>query len=312
MLGPAFKLINMTINLLPFGLVIWGFYQMLWGMHLASSTFTFSTFVKTRTFGCTTQAETFMLCKGNDDFSWNDNIQATDVGDALESFNGSNLFTVIVFSLLNVCWILLYLKNSGLFTRSWGTIGYHAANVKSMKSSSYKCWGYFIASLLALMTIVGLPLVVSYKNDESRNDPTSSQEEQDANADQQRKMLQTFFNGCFQSALGLYALLTPAPDTIEYGEKIMNLKVNSQPWTVSRNVMEKFQDAILATGGGASGYLINLTGCSNSDVEGILKDVTVIPFQLTCIQKMTNRIMCKKDQVAGGDNVDTPTTALSI
>lgn len=302
MLGFVFKPVNMAMNLLPFALIIWGFYQMCWGMNLVSETYTFHTFVKERTWGC--DADTFIAsCTTPDDFSMGENIQVTHVGNAEGAYNKSSLPFVVIFSLLNVVWMMLFVKNSGLISRPWGTIGYHAANVKAMRMSLYKYWGYVIAFFLALVSFIGVIMVTQSKNDEAEN-PNFSQAEKDANADQQSKMLIAFANGCFQAAMGIYALLVTAPDTIKYGETVMNLKVSSKPWTASRNVMEKFQDAIAAAAGGDSKYLMDLTGCSKSDVKEILNDVEVIPFETTCIQKVKNKIFCKGNKKADGDDVD--------
>lgn len=296
MFGPAFKLINMTMNLLPYGLVFWGFYQMVWEINQASETHTFYTFVTEKTY-CADQSQAYVkACNG---FEWDRNIQVTDMKSAEESMNELGLAFVLFFSFLNVLWMLIYIKNSGLFTRSWGTVGYHAANVKSMRQPLYKYFGYLIAFVLFFMACFGLAKITESEDGEK---PELKQSEKD----QQSKILTIFFNGIFQCVLGLMALLTPVPDTIDYGDNIMNCKVKAQPWQVSRNVMEKFQDAVAAARGGDSGYLKDMTGCSKNDVDGILSDVKVIPFKQSCFTKFTNMLMCKGEEKhdMGGNSID--------
>lgn len=301
MLGPFFKLINMTVNLLPFGLVIWGFYSMVWGMNQAGETYTFYDFVQEKT--CETPADTYYdSCQSSGSFSWDWNIQVVDLKSAEEGWNDNGVVFVTIFSLINVFWAVLYLKNSGVWKHSYGTVGYHSANVTSQRQSLYKYWGYLVALILFIMTCIGINLLTDTKDiDNARNEA-----ERDAEKDQQAKMQVLFFNGMFQCVLGLQALMTPVPDTIKYGDKITSLKVAGKPWSLSSKIMEKFQDAVNAARGGDNGYLKNLTGCNESDVDAILTDVTPIPFQLGCIEKTTNILLCKgeKNDGSGGDRIE--------
>jgi len=263
MFGCIFKPINMIMNLLPFVLVIWGFYQMVWGMNQAGATYTFYHFVTeitcSRSIRESSEAgQTFFdNCRpgGPHNWKWTNNVQVTDLTKAEEDMEKAGLAFCLVFGFLNVIWILLYLKNSGLIYNSWGTIGYHAANVKSMKQPLYKYFGYFITFFLVCCAIYGISALGDSKQD------TETAAEEDQQNDQLQKQYVTFFNGIFQCLLGLIALMSPVPDTIKYGEKIMQCKVNAKPWQASRGVMEKFQDALAAARGGDNGYLIDLTNC---------------------------------------------------
>lgn len=317
MLGPLFKLINVVINLLPFALIIWGFQQMTWNTIAAASVHTFRTYITYDTCGenrwadqCLNEAD----CRGmapahafirdcnnqlnNYPFDWDRNLQVTDLQKAEENWNGTGVLMVAAFSFLNVIWMVLYLRNSGVFTHSFGTVGYHYKNVKAMRNKTYKYFGYFLILVLFGFLVFG---VVSIGEEEDRE--MTSAEESDKK-DQQSKMYTIFFNGVFQCLMGFVALLTSVEDTVEFGEKLMNLKVSSKPWQTSQAVMEKFQDALSAARAGDKRYLIDLSECGDGDVDGVLKDVTAIEFELSFFQKVKNCILCKGDQQQKNDGIN--------
>lgn len=263
MCGPVFKLTNMTMNLLPYVLVIWGFYTMVRGINIASATTTFETFVNSETCGLET-------CTN---FSFDDQFKVINGVKAEKDYKEHGLPFFGTFTFVNLIWMVLYVRGSGFFSESWGTVGYHAQNVKAMRQPTYTYFGYFICFILVIMTLYG----VSMLSDEP-------------------KLLQVLFNGIFQCALGLMALMSPVPDTIQYGEKVKNCKISAKPWQTSRAVMEIFQDAVAAASSGDSRYLRDLTGCGKSEVAGLLADVTAIPFEAGCLGRM-----CGK-----GDEEDAP------
>jgi len=281
-LNTVYKFVNMSMNTLPFALLIWGFYTMVYGIISADNSYDLHSYLTQQT--CSGAADTFLQ-----DCSVDYNIQVVDVTTAQEDYMDMGVIFVSCFSLINVAWICLFVKNGGLFSQSWGTIGYHALNVKSMRQSSYKFLGYTVATVLMCMSIYGLKSIT----DEEEHYSDADEETQKV---QTKKMIGLFANGLFQCVLGLVALITPVPDTIEYGEKFMNCKVKSQPWTTSRDVMEKVQDAVAAARGGENGYLKELTGCSDNDVDKLLSDVKAIPFEVSFVTKVTNFVLCK-----GGD-----------
>jgi len=284
-LGTVYKFVNMSMNTLPFALLIWGFYTMVFGIISADNSYDLHSYLTQQT--CSGAADTFF-----DDCSYayyNDNVQVVDITSAQEDYMGTGVTFVSCFSLINVAWICLFVKNGGMLSQSWGTIGYHALNVKSMRQSSYKYLGYTVATVLMCMSIYGLKSIT----DEEDHYSDAHEETQKV---QTNKMIGLFANGLFQCVLGLVALITPVPDTIEYGDKFMNCKVKSQPWTTSRDVMEKVQDAVAAARGGENGYLKELTGCSDDDVDKLLSDVKPIPFEVSFVTKVTNFVLCK-----GGD-----------
>jgi len=285
-LGTVYKLINMSMNTLPFALLIWGFYTMVYGIIQADNSYDLHSFLTQQT--CSTAADTFY----NDcrvDTTIEHNIQVVDITLAQEDYMGMGVIFVSCFSLINVAWIGLFVKNGGMFSQSWGTIGYHALNVKSMRQSSYKYLGYTIATILACMSFYGLSEIT---NEEEHYSEAYAETQKV----QTEKMIGLFANGLFQCVIGLVALITPVPDTIEYGDNFMNCKVKSQPWTTSRDVMEKVQDAVAAARGGENGYLKELTGCSDNDIDKLLSDVKAIPFEVSFVTKVTNFVLCK-----GGD-----------
>lgn len=309
MLGPLYKLFNIIINLLPFALIIWGFQQMTWNTISAASVHTFRTYITYDTCGgnrwadqCLNEAmcnqmapaEAFIRdCNSelnNYPFDWDRNLQVIDLQKAEENWSTTGVAMVAAFSFLNLIWMALYLKNSGVFSHSFGTVGYHYKNVKAMRKKTYKYFGYFLVLVLAGFLVFG---VVSIGAEEDRE--LTSAEEEDKK-DQQSKMYTIYFNGVFQCLMGFVALLTTVEDTVEYGEKLMNLKVKSQPWQKSQSVMEKFQDALAAARAGDKRYLKDLTGCGEGDINDILNDVTAIEFELSFFQKVKNCIFCKGDQ----------------
>merc|ERR1719384_2645393 len=93
------------------------------------------------------------------------------------------------------------------------------------------------------------------------------------------------------------ALMTPVPDTVEYGEKVKSCKVSAKPWQKSRAVMESFQDAVAAARSGDSRYLKDLTGCNESEVAELLADAKAIPFELSCIGKMWGNVEADEENV---------------
>merc|ERR1712241_580768 len=190
----------------------------------------------------------------------------------------------------NVVWMALYLWNSGMMSHSFGTVGYHYRNVKAMRKKTYKYFGYFLIVVLFGFLAFGINAIGAHEDEEL----TAAEEE--ARADQRTKMYTIYFNGVFQCLMGFMALLTPVPDTIEYGEKLMKLTVKSQPWQKSQAVMEKFQDALAAARAGDKRYLTEMTGCAESEVNEILADVTAIKYEISFFQKMINMILCKGDE----------------
>lgn len=273
---------------------------MTWGMTEAGEQFTFEHFVTKRTCDDHRVNDAFRdNCKAGGDYgwSWDKELLVTDLTAAEEDFADGGRGFVLAFGFLNAIWMLLYLKNSGLIKYSWGTIGYHASNVKAMRQPLYKYFGYFISLFLAIIAVYGA-IQVGDRGDVQEG--TSDRDEQDA---QKGKIYTIFFNGVFQCVIGLMALISPAPDTIEYGETVMQRKINAQPWQVSRGVMEKFQDALSAARGGDSGYLKDLTNCSEGEVEVILTDVRPIPYTESLFTKIKNCLCCKsskKDEETGG------------
>lgn len=177
-------------------------------------------------------------------------------------------------------WMCLFVKNSGLLSETWGTIGYHSQNVKAQRRSSYQYFGYIVAFFLFCVSLYGF---TQFKDDPSR--------------------LGQFFNGIMQCVIGLLALMSPVPDTIDYGEKIRSCKVSGKPWETSRNVMEKFQDAVAAATAGDSGYLKDITGCTQNELKEILADVTAIPFDAGCFGNL-----CGKAEVLEEDDEEYGTS----
>lgn len=311
MLGPLYKLLNICMNLLPFALIIWGFQSMTWNTISAASVHTFRTFIEYKTCGlnrwehqCTDEA----MCNqfpparafqrdcnnelNNYPFDWNRNLQVTDLQQAKENWDETGIIMVAAFSFLNLIWMAIYLKNSGVFSHSFGTVGYHYKNVRAMRKRTYKYFGYFLVLVLAGFLAFG---VISINDDDEDEESTDSIEQADKDNAKSR-MLTIYFNGVFQCLMGFVALLTTVEDTVEYGEKLMNLKLKSQPWQKSHSVMEKFQDALSAARTGDREYLKELTDCGEGDIDHILNDVTAIKFELSCLQKVKNFILCKGGQ----------------
>lgn len=292
MLSSVYKIVNMAMNILPFGLLIWGYYTMSWGITQAEESWTFHTFVQEHT--CSGPAQTFIqTCQSHEWFDWDWNIQVVNLKEAQETYNKVQVFVVAFFSVINVIWIAIYVKNGGALSQPWGTVGYHALNVKAQRQSTYKYFGYGIGFVLAVLAMVGLHFILGRGTD---GDSGKSETELEAEKIQAGKILSLFGNGLFQCVLGLFALMTPVPDTVKYGEKLMSRKLKSQPWNTSRQVMEQFQDAVAAARGGDNGYLKEMTGCSDNEVDMLLSDVTAIPFEVSFVTKMTNMLLCK-----GGD-----------
>lgn len=309
MLGPVYKVSNMMMNLLPFALIIWGFQQMTWNTISAASVFTLRTWITEDTCGanrwadqCTSQemcaktppADAFIRdCNSglnNYPYDWDRNVQVTDLHKAEENWGTTGVAMVAVFSLFNVIWMALYLKNSGVLSYSFGTVGYHYKNVKALRNKTYKYFGYFLIMVLFGFLIFGINRIEAHEEGEL----TPAEEE--AKKDQKSKMYTIYFNGVFQCLMGFMALLTTVPDTVEFGEKLMKLTVKSQPWQKSQAVMEKFQDALAAARAGDKRYLTEMTGCAESEVNEILADVTAIKYEISFFQKMINMILCKGDE----------------
>jgi len=316
MFGTAFKTMNVTMNLLPYALLIWGFYTMIWGISTSRDSFSFYHFVDEMTCRDMTVADNYLRdcesdlpdSKGDYNyFHWDMNIQVTNLTAAKDFYNESLLAYVVTWSLFCVAWIGIYLKNSGVFSQSWGTIGYHALNVKTMRMPFYKYFGYLLTFFLSCLTIYGFQAIFGHNAGEN-----ATEEEEDAARVQREMMATTFANGMFQCILALVTLMTPVPDTVKYGEKLMKCKIKCQPWQTSRAVMELFQDAVAAARGGDAGYLKEITGCSDEEVHGLLSDVTAIPFELSFFTKVTKMIQCqggdendkKVVEMEGGDDVE--------
>jgi len=321
MCGPLYKLINLSINLLPFALIIWGFQQMTWNTIAAASVHTFRTYITYDTCGgnrwkdqCTDQAmcnkdppaEAFIRdCNSelqNYPFDWDRNLQVIDLQKAEENWNNTGIAMVAAFSALNVIWMFLYLRNSGVFSHSFGTVGYHFKNVKAKRNKVFKYYGYFLILVLGGFLAFG---VISIGAQEDR-EMTSAEEED--KKDQQSKMYTIFFNGVFQCLMGFIALLTTVEDTVVYGEELMNLKVSSQPWQMSQSVMEKFQDAVSAARAGDDRYIKDLSDVGTGDINGVLNDVKAIEFELSFLQKVKNFILCKSSQQQKNDEINMTNT----
>jgi len=224
-------------------------------------------------------------------FDWDRNLQVIDLQKAKEDWEKTGIAMVAAFSFLNLIWMAIYLKNSGIFSHSFGTVGYHYKNVRAMRKRSYKYFGYFLVLVLAGFLAFGV-ISINGAEDEEEYDEFQQADKDEAKSN----MLTIYFNGVFQCLMGFVALLTTVEDTVEYGEKLMNLKLKSQPWQKSHSVMEKFQDALAAARTGDREYLKELTDCGEGDIDHILNDVTAIEFELSCLQKVKNFIFCKGDQ----------------
>lgn len=261
MLGPCSKFVNIVTNLLPFVLVIWGFYQMCWGLTVVGDSYKLGKFLDEQTCRVAGDAFETEVNKGNcgnwDSKELYEETVVVKFDKAEEAFDKTALPYFITFMLFNFAWIFIYLYKSGIRSETYGTIGYHAQNVKSMRYSCYRNFGYLICVLLACMSLYGVTQFSS-------------------------EQMGFFMNALFQIVIGLVALISPVPDTIEYGDKVKSLTVTSRPWTKSRDVMETFQDAIAAARSGQTGYLKQFTGCSESEIPEILQDVTSIPFEAGC------------------------------
>lgn len=257
MCGPVFKLTNMTMNLLPYVLVIWGFYTMAWGMTLAGKTDTLRTYMYSKT--CSAAGNAFAKKYNNNcgGYYWKEKEKVLRHRATKKDFDsGAGLILFMIFNLMCLFWMGLYVRKSGLLSETYGTVGYHSKNVKAMRKPLYKCFGYFIAFVLGCMAIFGF-----------------------TNVDDDAQM-QIFVNGLFQVVIGLVSLISPVPDTIEYGDNVKSIKITSKPWTKSQDVLELFQDAVAAarSADGETHYLKEITGCSDSDVAMIMEDVNAIPF----------------------------------
>lgn len=275
------KVGNITINLLPFGLLFWGFYSMLHAVVEGQNTSSIYNWVDTNCMQDTPnpnvvspvipEMDAHCIKTEGEDFNVWDLTVKSDKYIA-KQFNSSMMGFAAFWGLLCMVWALITLCYSGALGHSFDTLGYHIKSNRVTKLKPYKYMSYLVTGVFACLSAYGLVALATTEQTTTgkQNEWVDSAEE----SFQQQKMaaLGAFFNGIFQVGIALLALVIPAPDTVEFGEDTMKVKCKASFYATSRAVVENYQDALMAGRCGELQYLRDLVDADDMTLHKLTQD----------------------------------------
>lgn len=278
------KVGNVIMNLLPFGLLFWGFYSMLRAVVIGQNTMSIYSWVD---LNC-------MLNSANPNVvspvipEMDDHCETTGVdfnvwdltvrSDVLinQQFNSSMMAYAAVWGLLCAVWALITLCYSGALSHSFDTLGYHIKFNRIAKLKPYKYMSYLTSGVFFALSFYGLIALSTAEQKDSGKQNEWVDSAAESFQKQKLAALSAFFNGIFQVGIALVALVIPTPDTVEFGEDTLKAKCKAKFYQTSRAVVENYQDALMAGRAGELQYLRDLIDEDDMTLHKLTVDNTAV------------------------------------